>query len=155
MSREKRLALLVSLTALLAFRCRRWCESDLLSSVRSPAGRYRAVEYFRDCEGATGPGSYEVSIIQSSDKLPKGAGNVLGLQPTRQGNARVKLRWLAEMNLKSPTKRPPGFSIAERAWTASRSDTSPSKITSNSQRRCHQGPNSALHRTWSRALPCP
>jgi hypothetical protein len=90
---------MVSLTALLAFRCGRSCETDLLSSVRSPAGHYRAIEYFLDCEGATGPGSYEVSIIHGSDKPPKGAGNVLGLQPARQGNARVKLRWLAENEL--------------------------------------------------------
>jgi len=99
MSCGAKYALMVSLSALLALQCGQQCEADLHASARSPTGSHRAVEYFLDCEGATGPGSYEVSIIQGSDQLPKGSGNVITLQPTRQASARVKLRWLSEREL--------------------------------------------------------
>ena len=59
------------------------CKEDLLGTTKSPDGEWAAVEVFRDCEGATGPGS----------SVPGAEGNVFISRPAQNVDAKVTLAW--------------------------------------------------------------
>ena len=69
------------------------CGNEVVSDVRSPDGKLRAVLFRRDC-GATADWTLHISILGSSDPFPEGEGNLFraendGKIPPRD----VKVAW--------------------------------------------------------------
>jgi hypothetical protein len=74
--------------------CSELCGNEVVASVSSPSGAYKAVVFTRDC-GATTGWSTQVSVLRGSEQLPNEGGNTLVLE----GKSPVQVTWKSESAL--------------------------------------------------------
>jgi hypothetical protein len=79
--------------------CEPSCPIDVLNSKTSPDGRWKAVHYARDCEGATGGWTYHVAVIPASADLTDRDG-IFACEPTKFVDARLNVTWVTSKRLR-------------------------------------------------------
>jgi hypothetical protein len=81
--------------ALMLGGCGAICENEISQTVRSPSGKMSAVVFNRGC-GATVGLNTQVSVLQSSARLPNDGGNVLIVDDA----VRLKIEWGSDAALR-------------------------------------------------------
>lgn len=81
------------------------CENEIIKTVASPGGTYKAVVFQRDC-GATTDFSTQVSVLPAGTKLPNSGGNVFvgttargAAPPGPGGGPVVDVQWINDGRL--------------------------------------------------------
>lgn len=70
------------------------CGNEVISSIASPAGTFKAIVFNRNC-GATTGFNTQVSVVPANTALPSEAGNALILN----GTVPIEIKWASESAL--------------------------------------------------------